>query len=126
MLKTPINIVWLKRDLRTQDHAPLYYAEQAGLPYIILFLFEPNLYKHPDTSLRHLQFQYRSILSMNQTLQTYQKSVVVCHGNAQEVFAYWMNQFDIQTVFSYRESGVELSYQRDKALKKLFHQLVLI
>jgi deoxyribodipyrimidine photo-lyase len=122
MQKTPINIVWLKRDLRTQDHVPLYYAEQAGLPYIILFLFEPNLYNHPDTSLRHLQFQYRSILSINKTLQTYQKSVVVCHGNAEEIFAYWINQYDIQNVFSYRESGVELSYLRDKALKNLFHQ----
>jgi len=118
MQKTTINIVWLKRDLRTQDHGPLFYAEKAGLPYIILFLFEPALYNHPDTSLRHLQFQYRSILSINQTLNIFQKSVVVCHGNADDIFAYWMNQYNIQTVFSYRESGIELSYQRDKKLKK--------
>ena len=122
MPKTTINIVWLKRDLRTQDHAPLFYAEKAGLPYIVLFLFEPNLYNHPDTSLRHLQFQYRSILAINQTLHTYQKSVVVCHGNGEEIFDYWMNQFDVHTVFSYRESGIDLSYQRDKALKKQFDQ----
>jgi len=126
MSKTTINIVWLKRDLRTQDHAPLYWAEQAGLPYLILFLFEPTLYNHPDTSLRHLQFQYRSILAINQTLQTHQKSVIVCHGNAEEIFDYWINQYTINTVFSYRESGIELSYQRDKILKKRFlqHQIL--
>jgi deoxyribodipyrimidine photo-lyase len=50
-------------------------------------------------------------------LHTYQKSVVVCHGNAEEIFDFWMNQYDIQTVFSYRESGIDLSYQRDKVLK---------
>lgn len=122
MQQTPINIVWLKRDLRTQDHAPLYYAEHAGLPYIILFLFEPTLYNHPDTSLRHLQFQYRSILSINQTLHPYKKSVVICHGNAEEIFAYWIDKYNVQSVFSYRESGIELSYQRDKQLNKLFHE----
>ena len=122
MPKTTINIVWLKRDLRTQDNAPLFYAEKAGLPYIILFLLEPTLYNHPDTSLRHLQFQYRSILSINQTLNAYQKSVVVCHGNADDIFTYWSNQYEIHTVFSYRESGINLTYQRDKVLKKQFDQ----
>jgi deoxyribodipyrimidine photo-lyase len=122
MQKKTINIVWLKRDLRTKDHAPLFYAEKAGLPYIILFLFEPTLYQHQDTSLRHLQFQYRSILTMNQTLNVFQKTVVVCHGNADEIFAYWSNQYHIHTVFSYRESGIDLTYQRDKVLKKQFNQ----
>lgn len=123
MHKTSINIVWLKRDLRTQDHAPLFYAEKAGLPYIILFLFEPALYNYQDTSLRHLQFQYRSILSINQTLlHPYQKSIVVCHGDAAAIFDYWINQYNIHTVFSYRESGVDLTYQRDKVLKKKFAQ----
>jgi len=43
----------VKRDLRTQDHAPPFYTEQAGLPYIILFLFEPVLCAHPYWVLRH-------------------------------------------------------------------------
>ncbi|MFN9681295.1 MAG: deoxyribodipyrimidine photo-lyase, partial [Bacteroidota bacterium] len=36
-----INVVWLKRDIRTQDHQPLQRAEAAGLPYIIIFIIEP-------------------------------------------------------------------------------------
>jgi len=66
-----INIVWLKRDLRTQDHEPLYLAEKAGIPYILLFLYEPSIITYPDTSTRHLQFCYHSIQKMNEQLQLY-------------------------------------------------------
>ena len=52
----PINIVWLKRDLRLQDHEPLHKAEQAGIPYIIISLFEPSIMAYPDTNERHLQY----------------------------------------------------------------------
>ena len=43
MSRPEINIVWLKRDLRSQDHEPLAAAEAAGIPYLILYLFEPTL-----------------------------------------------------------------------------------
>ena len=39
MSRETINIVWLKRDLRLQDHEPLDKAEQAGIPHFILYLF---------------------------------------------------------------------------------------
>lgn len=120
MAKQAINIVWLKRDLRTQDHAPLQAAEQNGLPYLILYLFEPSLLAHPDTSLRHLQFQYHSLQQVNQTLQAYQKQVTLCYAEAAKVFDALNQYFDIRTVFSYQESGIDLSYTRDKQLKQYF------
>jgi len=43
-----INIVWLKRDLRLRDHASIASAEQAGLPYIILYIFDSKLIKHQE------------------------------------------------------------------------------
>ena len=113
MEKQPINIVWLKRDLRTQDHAPLYEAEQSGLPYLSVFLFEPSIYQYTDTSLRHLQFQYHSINAINETLAAYQKKVMVCHAEAIDVFRHLATNYSIQSVFSYRESGISLTYERD-------------
>ena len=83
MTKPHINIVWLKRDLRTQDHEPLQLAEEDGRPYLILFCFEPSLYNYPDTSLRHLQFQYHSVVAMNRVLEKYGKSVVVAHADGE-------------------------------------------
>ena len=63
-----VNIVWLKRDLRSQDHSPLLKAESAGIPYIIIYLFEPSRIEYPDTSQRHLQFVYHSIVNLNKVL----------------------------------------------------------
>jgi deoxyribodipyrimidine photo-lyase len=69
MKKMPLNIVWLKRDLRLNDHRPLYEAEQASIPYMVIYLFEPEIIAHSDTSQRHLQFVYHSILEMNTFLK---------------------------------------------------------
>lgn len=117
----PTNIVWLKRDLRTQDHAPLMAAEKAGIPYLIVYLFEPSVIAHLDSALRHQQFTYHSILGLNHTLQAYHRRVEVLYGEALEVFLFLTSQFDIQTVFSHQETGVELTWNRDKQVRSFFN-----
>jgi len=117
-----INVVWLKRDLRTQDHEALLAAEQSELPYIILFLFEPEFIHYPDTSLRHLQFQYHSLLAINEVLNTFNHRVCMCFGDAQSVFEKLHTTYSIQHVFSYQESGVNATWKRDKKLMRFFKQ----
>lgn len=117
--KEIINIVWLKRDLRTQDHAPLYVAEQLGIPYLILYCFEPNLIHYKDTSLRHIQFCYHSIKVMNKQLAPFGKAVSICYAEAIDVFKQLIETYHINKVYSYQESGIQLTYNRDKAIKKL-------
>lgn len=114
-----VNIVWLKRDLRTRDHIPLQQAEQSGRPYRLIYIFEPDMIHYPDTSMRHLQFVYHSILAMNKKLKSYKRQIEVFFASAVEVFAYLTKVFDVNTVFSYRESGIQLTWERDKSIKKL-------
>ena len=113
MTKIPINIVWLKRDIRSQDHLPLKMAEESGLPYLIVFMFEPTILSHPDTSIRHLQFQYHSIKQLNNKLKPFHKEVIVFRAEALEVFAFIQSNYLIANIFSYRESGIRLTYDRD-------------
>lgn len=119
MSKTEINIVWLKRDLRTQDHVPIQQAENSGLPYLLLFLYEPSLIAYPDTSERHLQFCYHSVNQMNETLAKTNQTVTQCYGEAVDIFAHFISNYSVQNVFSYRESGINLTWKRDKAIKRL-------
>ena len=42
-MKESINIVWIKRDLRTRDHASFDAAEKNHLPYIPIYIFEPSM-----------------------------------------------------------------------------------
>lgn len=111
-----INIVWLKRDLRLQDHEPLHKAEQVGIPYIIIYLFEPHIIEYPDTSPRHLQFAYHSIKSLNKRLKKDNRCVDVFYGEAIDVFTFLSKKFSIQQLFSYQESGIKTTWQRDKQI----------
>ena len=95
MKKQGINIVWIKRDIRSQDHEPLLKAERAGIPYLIVYVFEPSKIKHPDTSPRHLQFVYHSITALNKTLAPFNRSVEVFYGEAIDVFEFLKNDVDI-------------------------------
>jgi deoxyribodipyrimidine photo-lyase len=119
MVKQPMNIVWLKRDIRTQDHAPLQAAQDAGISYRIIFLFEPDWITHPDTSIRHLQFQYHSLLDFNQRLKPFYRGADVFHANAVQVFKHLLANHEVKNVFSYQESGVQLTWNRDKAVAEL-------
>ena len=118
MNKQTINIVWLKRDVRSQDHEPLLRAEHAGVPYRIIYLFEPTLIEYPDTSLRHLQFIYHSILSLNKTLAPFNRQIDVFYGEAIDVFENINAHFDVKTIFSYKESGTQITWQRDKKINR--------
>lgn len=114
-----INIVWLKRDLRTSDHMPFYQAEADGIPYLIVYIFDPNILNHPDNDLRHNQFVYHSIKVLNNKLGPYGRKVDVFHSESKKAFEYLFSQFDVQKVFSHQETGTELTWKRDKAVAKL-------
>lgn len=114
-----INIVWMKRDLRTQHHAPLLAAEAAGIPYRIVFIFDKVLIDHPDTSQRHLQFQYHSILALEKKLAPYGRVVDLFYSTTEEAFDHLLIQHKVAHVFSYQETGINLSWNRDKKIAKL-------
>ncbi|AUC23477.1 deoxyribodipyrimidine photolyase [Polaribacter sejongensis] len=116
MKKQPVNIVWLKRDIRSQDHEPLHKAEQSGIPYKIIYLFEPSIIEYPDTSPRHLKFIYNSIQSLNNSLKPFNRNVSVFYAEAIDVFNYLIEEFDVKNVFSYQESGTQTTWNRDKAV----------
>lgn len=122
MVNYPLNIVWLKRDLRTQDHLPFYAAEKLNEPYIPIYIFEPSAIAYPDCSLRHLQFIYHSIQVMNEKLAEYGRKVWVFYGETVDVFKYLNENIGINKVYAYQESGIKQTWDRDKAVDQYFQQ----
>jgi deoxyribodipyrimidine photo-lyase len=120
ILKQKVNIVWLKRDLRTQDHQPLYEAENSTYPYLIIYLFEPSLINYKDCSNRHLHFIFYSLNQMKEDLSTNGKSIHIWECEAKEAFDFLIDSFDIQFIFSYQEAGIQLTYNRDIFQKNYF------
>lgn len=112
-----INVVWLKKDLRSQDHEPLFNAEKEEYDYLIIYCFEPSLIQLPDTSKRHLQFIYHSIIDLNNQLKKYKREVITFNCEAQEAFELLKSTYDIQNIFSYQESGIRKTWDRDKQIE---------
>ena len=50
-----VQVVWLKRDLRVRDHAPLRLAAAAG-PVLVLYVDEPQLITSPEYARCHHEF----------------------------------------------------------------------
>ena len=119
-MKESINIVWIKRDLRTQDHASFDAAEKNHLPYIPIYIFEPSILSHPDSSLRHQQFIFRSIEQVNLELTKYNKSITIFYGEAESIFEFLLSKFNIANIFSYQETGIQKTWDRDKRVSSLF------
>lgn len=118
-MKQQINIVWLKRDLRTRDHAPLEAASTSSLPFLVIYLFEPTLMSHADTDLRHLRFIYASLKEMRSKLEQFQIPLLMIESEAIEAFRELTEKYDVRQLFSHRESGVKLSWERDRSVAKL-------
>lgn len=121
-MKQKCNVVWLKRDLRLQDHAPFFAAEQAEVDYLAIYIFEPSILAHPDSSLRHQQFVYHSILDMNKGLEAVGRKVLVFHAEARNVFRFLQSEYALNHVFSYQESGTRVTWNRDKEMGQFFQE----
>lgn len=114
-----INIVWLKRDLRLQDHEAIRKAEMAGVDYLLIYIFEPSMLAYPDCDLRHLQFIYGSLEGMNDSLRASERRVHVFYAEAVDVFAQLISKHEIECVYSYQESGTRITWERDKQVAEL-------
>lgn len=117
-MKRSVNIVWIKRDLRLTDHIPLHEVEQQELPSIILYAFEPTLISYADTSQRHLSFIYYSLVEMNNQLLPLNRKILIFHADMLDVLLSLTDQIDIKQIFSYQESGINLTWKRDKDISR--------
>nr|WP_106568674.1 deoxyribodipyrimidine photo-lyase [Cecembia rubra] len=115
-----VNIVWFKRDLRLHDHEALKEAINDGLPLILLFCFEPSLVNAPQSSERHWRFVWQSIEGMNKELEKWNTKVYVFYQEVLIVFEYLIKNYSVQKVFSHVETGIELTFKRDKAMTDFF------
>ncbi|TVR36207.1 MAG: deoxyribodipyrimidine photo-lyase [Balneolaceae bacterium] len=120
MNKTAVNIVWFKRDLRLQDHAPLYNASQSGNPSILLYIFEPSLISDPHYDSRHWTFVWESLKEMQLKLEKHGHKLLIVCEEAEEIFRKLSELWQIEAVYSHRETGIDLTYKRDQQMARYF------
>lgn len=112
-----MNVVWLKRDLRLQDHAPLAEAAKHG-PFIALYVYEPIVWNAPEADRSHLEFVNESLLELDHKLRRIGGRIVYRAGEFLSVLKKLHAQKNIRVMWSHEETGSMATYQRDLAVKR--------
>ncbi len=119
--KQNINIVWFKRDLRIHDNQALTAAAK-NLPIIPLYVFEPEYWQLPDTSMRQWQFIYGSLLELHQNLKCLGQGLLIKQGGVVDVLQALSKQYHIHKIYSHQETGNNWTFQRDIAVQNWCNQ----
>ncbi|MGH8265675.1 MAG: FAD-binding domain-containing protein [Steroidobacteraceae bacterium] len=112
----PVQIVWFKRDLRLEDHAPLALAARAGT-VLPLFVIEPELLYAPDFDRLHYEFLSDALLELRSGLASLGQPLVVRLGEMPQVLAQLGHEFTIAALWSHAEIGNALVRARDERVR---------
>lgn len=112
--KEHINVVWLKRDLRLQDNEAISNALKTGKRTILLYVFEHILLNDDHYSQRHFNFIKESLRDINKELESFNTKVLAVTSDITSTFNHLQSFYKIHTVFSHAETGLLVTYNRDK------------
>tara|TARA_B110000003_G_scaffold133685_1_gene135686 strand:- start:29485 stop:30978 length:1494 start_codon:yes stop_codon:yes gene_type:complete len=118
MNKEKINIVWLKRDLRLYDNEAISNAIKSGERFIIIYAFEKILLNDAHYNVRHWNFIKQSIVDINDELENWNSKVLSVESDIIGLCNQIQNFYTIDTIFSHLETGILITYNRDKEFKR--------
>lgn len=113
-MKQEVSVVWFKRDLRLTDHMPITYAAASGLPVLFVYIFEPSLMNHECYSIRHWRFVWQCLEEMKEKLRLSNHILYVAYGEVIDVLNNLNKKVTIKQIFAHQETGVQLTFERDK------------
>lgn len=110
-MPTP-QVVWYKRDLRTQDHTALHQALSHG-PTLALYVLEPDLWQQPSASLRHWQLVQDGLTSLGDELRATGGDLCVRVGCILDVLSALHVELGNFQLHAHEETGNAWSFERD-------------
>ncbi len=113
----PINICWLRRDLRVEDNAALYYALNAGLPVLPVFIFDTNILdKFDNKKDKRVAFIHQTLSQIDSVLKEHKSSLYVLNDTPLEAFKKICNTFNVKEVFANHDYE-PYAIERDNKIK---------
>ena len=117
--QTPeITLIWFKRDLRIDDHAPLLHAARRPFPILPVFIIEPEYWQQPTSSQRHWRFVRDSLSELRSELARLGLPLLIRTGAVTEIFSQISHQVNISAIYAHEETHIGWSYQRDKEVRR--------
>jgi deoxyribodipyrimidine photo-lyase len=109
-----VSVLWFKRDLRLDDHAPLRNAIAAGRPVLLMYCFESAVLADPRYSERHWRFVTESLQALDEALAPHGATVHVFESDMLPLLRRLHADLGISALYSHEETGVEITCERDR------------
>lgn len=110
-----MQVVWFKRDLRTQDHEPLVRAAACG-EVLPIYIVEPSVLGAADSGGRHWEWNRRSLIELRRSLGELGLPLVVRVGEVVELLRRLHGRHGIGAIWSHEETGNGVTFARDVAV----------
>ncbi|RAI98452.1 deoxyribodipyrimidine photo-lyase [Chitinophaga skermanii] len=114
-----MNIWWIRRDIRLEDNAALYYALKQNIPVQPVFIFDTNILNDlPSKADKRVVFIHRALHTLDQQLRKLGSSLYVYHGTPTAAFEHITQTFAVKAVHTNRDYE-PYARQRDNDIHRL-------
>ncbi len=122
MSSHPVAIFWFRRDLRFEDNCGLSHALKGDLPVLPLFIFDTNILDDLEEKKdARVMFLHDTLRAMRDQLKEQGSSLLVKHGNPQEVWKEILKAYEVRAVYTNHDYE-PYARERDHAIEKLLTQ----
>jgi len=94
------NIFWFRRDLRLHDNHGLFQSLQSDNKIIPIFIFDTEIISKLKKDDHRVSFIHQTLNDMNEQLKKKGKSMLVLHGNPEDIFKKLFSEYDIKKVYT--------------------------
>ena len=116
-MPTSSSLVWIRRDLRIDDHLPLTLATKAG-PTAVVFVFDTNILDLlEDRDDRRVTFISDSLRDVDQALRDHGSRLIIRHGDPVREIVNVAKDLGVHTVYAGRDYEPSTK-KRDEAVER--------
>ncbi len=117
-----VSIHWLRRDLRLDDNAALYYALRTGVPVLPVFIFDTDILDGLDNKQdKRVAFIYDTLVSVHGQLKNTGSGLRVMHGRPVDCFKQLADEYDIAAVYTNHDYE-PYANKRDEAVADMLRE----
>ncbi len=120
MSANKIACFWFRRDLRLDDNAGLWQAQQSEYPVLPVFIFDTEILdKLNDKADRRVQFIHQEISAIKEQLEEWGSSLLIKSGKPSDVWQQITQEYEVAEVYCNRDYE-PYARQRDEDLYNWF------
>lgn len=116
MIKLKPQVIWLKRDLRVNDHVALAAAATSG-PIALIYVVEPEYWKCSDTSYRHYAYLTQCLQELARETQKLGGQLQIFVGEIIDILSKFRTEIGEFDLWAHEETGNYWTYARDNRVR---------